>query len=350
MKNKIFITIIIVLLLIIVGCNTTLGTKEVDMGNTADLVLTISDYFPFKENLIYEYEGIGNEFAEQKIYFEFIEDNKAQLKIINPATNVVKVIEQGDDFIREIYYEGEFYHIENLLNTKGQQDNVLLKEPLVLGNSWTTADGYKRSITALDKEITTPMDSYKALEVTTDFGEARSQKHYYVADIGMVASIYEDDSGRVETLLKSMTNLPLKHNIELYYPSNSDIKTVYTTSTIDFYTNQSIEKLLEDLMKNPPSSDLMPVIPSSAVINSIKLDRTNWSVRVDFSIELLTDMNAGTSLETEILKSIVNTLGRFYDVENVYISVDGKPYESGHYGLVDDEFFRVDVDALEIYR
>ena len=24
--------------------------------------------------------------------------------------------------------------------------------------------------------------------------------------------------------------------------------------------------------------------------------------------------------------------------------------ESGHYGLVDDEFFRVDVDALEIYR
>ena len=33
----------------------------------------------------------------------------------------------------------------------------------------------------------------------------------------------------------------------------------------------------------------------------------------------------------EILKSVVNTLEKFYDVEKVYITVEDKPYESGHF-------------------
>ncbi|MDR7870628.1 MAG: GerMN domain-containing protein [Tissierellaceae bacterium] len=350
MKKKNILILILIFVVTIVGCKPTIGSKEVDTDNTSNPVLTISDYFPFKEDTVYDYEGIGNEFAEQKTYLEFIEGNRAQLKILNPATNVVKVLEYGDGELSEVYYEGEFYHIENLLNNKGEKNNILLKEPIEIGNSWTTPDGYNRSITGLDVEIKTPMDTFTSLEVTTDLGEGKVQKHYYARDIGLVASIYEEGSNKVETLLKSMINEPLEHNLQIYYPLNSDVKTVYTIESINFYTNQSIEKLLEDLMKNPSYNSLMPILSNSTVINSIKLDRNSWTLRVDFSREFLTDMNAGSSLETEILKSVVNTLGKFYDVENVYISIEGKPYESGHYALKENQFFTVDYEDIEIYK
>lgn len=350
MKKKNLLILILIFVLTIVGCKPTLGSEEVDKSDPINPILTISDYFPFIENKVFNYEGRGNEFAEQKLYFEFIEDNKAQVKIMNPATNLVRVLEYVDGQLSEIYNEGEFYHIENMLNFKGQQSDIVLMEPLELGNSWTSADGFTRTITGLDTDIETPMSSYKALEVTTELSNGRSQKQYYVRDIGMVASIYEDGDLIIETLLKSIEDGPLVLDIEAYYPLYSDIKTGYVRDKINFYTNQNIDRLLEDILKNPSNDELIPVIPDSALINSIKLDRSSWTLRVDFSEELLRDLNIGSSMETEVLRSMVNTLGRLYDVENVYISVEGRPYESGHYAINDDEFFTVDIEGIQEFK
>lgn len=349
-RNSLILILILVFLMVMMGCQSDINSEELDIDSTLSSELTISDYYPFLENTIFEYEGIGNEFAERKVFFEFIDGNKAQLKTMNPGTNVVRVLENEDGVLKEIYYEGEFYHIEDMLNVAGEQNDIILMEPLKLGNSWTTADGYNRSITGLDMEIKTPMDTFEAMEVTTELGEARRQKHYYAKDIGLVASVYEDGEYKVETLLKSMENKPLVLDIDLYYPLSTDIETVYMEDQISFHTNQSIERLLEDFLKNPPSDGLIPAIPASSVINSIKLDRLEWALRVDFSRELIRDMNAGSSFEREILKSLVNTLGRFYDVENVYISLEGKPYESGHYVLEAHEPFRVDIEGIEKYK
>lgn len=349
-KNSLILILILVFTVLIIGCQSAISPEDLDRDEPIDSDLTIPDYYPFLEDTIFEYEGIGNEFAERKAFFEYIDGNKGQLKISNPGTNVVRVIEYTDGILKEIYYEGEFYHIENMLNVSGEQNDVLLMEPLVVGTSWTTADGYNRTITDLDLEFKTPMDTFEVLEVTTELGEGRTQKHYYARDIGLVASIYEDGDQKVETLLKSMKNSPLEFNIEAYYPLSTDVGIGHVDEKISFNTNENIEKLLEDLLKNPPMDKLTPAIPASATIKSIKLDRAEWSLRVDFSQELLTDMNAGSSFETQILKSIVNTLGRFYDVENVYISVEGGPYESGHYSLEADEFFRVNLEEIEEFR
>ena len=83
------------------------------------------------------------------------------------------------------------------------------------------------------------------------------------------------------------------------------------------------------------------------MINSIKLDKNSWTLRVDFSEELISKSNFGSALETEVLKSIVNTLGKFYDVENVFITVEDKPYESGHYLLREGESFKVNMENIE---
>lgn len=350
MKKSNLLILILIFILTIVGCKPTMGFEDMDNHRPEDGSLSIEEYFPFTPNKIFEYEGVGNEFAEQKTYFEFIDKNKAQVKIINPATNVIRVIKHEDGILKEIYYEGEFYHIENMLGVTEERDNIILKEPFEVGNSWAIQDGLSRSITGVDVEIKTPMDTFKALEVTTDLGEGNTQKYYYAKGIGMVASIYEGSEGKVETLLKSVTDGPLEFNIEAYYPFSTDIETVYLKDKISFYTNEDVVGLLEELMKNPSKEMLVPIISKSTTINSIVLDRSIWAVKVDFSKELVTEMNAGSTLETEILKSITNTLGRFYDVERVFISIEGDPYESGHYAFIYDEYLTVDTEGIEEYK
>ena len=84
-----------------------------------------------------DYEGIGNEYAEQKTFIEFVEGNRAQMKIMNPGTVFVKVMEYKDGALTEVFAEGEFYHIENMLNANTNSSNTILKEPLQVGNTWS---------------------------------------------------------------------------------------------------------------------------------------------------------------------------------------------------------------------
>ena len=50
------------------------------------------------------------------------------------------------------------------------------------------------------------------------------------------------------------------------------------------------------------------------------------------------------------LKSIVNTIGSYYNVKKVYLSVEGKPYSSKLFTLEEDEFFNVDYTHTKEYQ
>jgi len=54
-------------------------------------------------------------------------------------------------------------------------------------------------------------------------------------------------------------------------------------------------------------------------------------------------MNAGSSYESLILQSITNTIGTYYGVDKVYITVEDKPYVSGHIEMKKGEFFTVNL-------
>ena len=314
------------------------------------LEYTIEDYFPFKENTIMDYEGIGNEFAEQTVFFEYIEGNRAQMKIFNPGTVLVKIFEYANGELREIYSEGEFYHIENILSKEGENSAVLLKEPLKPGTSWTIPGGYKRAITAVDVDLELPYGKVKALEVVTQLGEGRKVSDYYVREIGHVASIYKDGEFVVETLLKEIENSPYKMEGTFYYPLYEDIGSGYINREIEFNTNDNIKDVLEYNLKNPPSEKLISPLSENTKIKSLTLERGNGIVRIDFSKELVGEMNAGSGAEYEILRSITNTLGDFYGVDKVYISMEGMPYASGHFEMGEGEYFEVDKEGIEEFK
>lgn len=338
----------------LIGCKSVISKEQSntlgDEKMSANDILTIADYHPFKENIRKDYEGTGNEYAEQETFIEFIEDNKAQIKIMNPGTTFVKVLEYKNGALTEVFAEGEFYHIENMLNANTNRSNIILKEPLEIGNTWSNGDDTVMEITGLDKEIDTPSGAYNALEVTTKFKEGGIQKEYYVRDLGLVARIYVNDDFEVKTLLREIKNQKQSMEILGYYPTAQDIGTSYVRESIEFGTNDNIEDILEDIMKNPSSDKLLSPISKNTNINNIHLNRDSWTLEVDFSKELLGDMNAGSAMETEVLKSIVNTLGKFYDVEKVYITIEGNPYESGHFGIKPGEYFQVDNSEIEEFN
>lgn len=317
--------------------------KEVD----SQAIDTILNYYPLLKNRLMHYEGKGNEYAEMETMVEYIEDDLIQIKASNSGTNIVSVLEYKEGTLKEVFREGEFYHIENMLDASRNMDNIILKEPIEVGNSWEDAEGNKVEITSLDQDLDMPYGKYKALEVTTSYDNNAVKRDYYVKDIGYVGNIYIDGELQVETLLKDISDDGIEIPVKVYYPLIDEVGSKYINKIIEFKTNDDTKIILERLLKNPDSDKVMPTIPENSNINKINLNRDNWNLEVDLSEGFIEDMNAGSSYEIEIVNSIVNTLASFYDVERVYLTVGGEPYASGHLELLEDEYFEVYTEGIE---
>lgn len=335
--------VILSILLLLSGCEKMeLKERQVETEK-----LTIKDYYPIMENFKIQYIGVNSHFSQKITFVEFIEGNRVQLKNKFGDKSEIKVLELKNGELREIYNEENAHHVENMLDVDSVMNNILLKEPLKVGNSWTTSDGYKRSITGVDVEIDTPYGQLKAIEVTTQYGEGKKQTDYYTKNIGHVATIYFESGFQIKTLLERVDKEPIRTSIRFYYPQISDMNTVYLDKEIEIETNTDIIRILESNMKNPKHEELLPCISKNTSINSIELDREKKIAKVDFTSEIINDMNSDNSMEVEKLKSVVNTIGNYYNVEGVYISVDGKPYNSDYFTLNEDEYFSVDYTDVE---
>ena len=93
----------------------------------------------------------------------------------------------------------------------------------------------------------------------------------------------------------------------------------------------------------------MALMSSNTVINSVGLNTSDGKVYVDFSQQFVTEMNAGTTKETGVLRSVTDTLGYYYGVDKVIITIDGQPYSSGHILMDKGEAFKINYNgALKV--
>jgi len=201
------------------------NNKSTPPENEAEL-LTIKDYYAYKENTKYVFEGQGNEYASYTVFIDYKLGNHIQLRSNNGGTEIVKVLEYKDGELRVLLSRGECYYRENLTQVPSSNVEILLKEPLVQGTSWTLVDGRKRFITNLGVDVTTPLGTYKALEITTE-GKESETKDYYVSNIGLVKSVFTSNGLEVSsTLSKLETNVPFVQTVRIFYP-NSNVDKLY---------------------------------------------------------------------------------------------------------------------------
>lgn len=339
-------------LLMLTSCSTPPKENTLKKDQTSSISsYKIKDFFPFNENIRMKYAGKGNEFAEKDVYVDYIEDSKIQLRVVNPGTTVAQVIENKDGELRLLLSREEFYYRENILNASSSKPyEVLLKEPIAKGTTWTLSDGRKRTISSTDADISTPSGSYKGLEVLTE-GDNYKNYDYYVKDVGLVKSVYKSNDFEVESSLEKIDkNALVEQTIKFYYPDFLNNKIVFVRDKVSFKTNDDPIKIIEDHLKNPPGKDISKLMSPKTKINKLYLNNEQYKVYVDFTNEFVTEMNAGTSLEGMILDSLANTLGDYYNVDKIYISINGKPYSSGHIELKPDDSLYVNYKNVVEYK
>lgn len=309
---------------------------------------SIKDYYPFNENVIYSYEGKGNEYAEFTTWVDYIKDDRIQIRTNNGGTEVCKVIENKGGELKVLLSREECYYREDLTGRDEGHGEILLKEPLVKGTSWTLSDGRKRYISNTEVAITTPSGKYKALEVTTE-DEEGTVKDYYAPKVGLIKTVFKSEGMEVSsTLSKMQKDSPFIQTVKFHYPNIDDGKLYYTNKKLSFKTNDITKLAFEKAFKESPSKDLGKLIGPNVKIMSMYLNKDN-AVYIDFTKELITEMNAGSGYEEMILQSITNTVGEYYGVNRVFITVENKPYSSGHIAMDKFEAFTVDTEgAVEL--
>ena len=89
------------------------------------------------------------------------------------------------------------------------------------------------------------------------------------------------------------------------------------------------------------------ILSENTKINKLCFNEEENSVHLDLSKEFTTEMNAGAEIEGLILQSVANTLGTYYGVQNIFLTIDGEPYESGHILLNEGEPLTTDYSNIK---
>lgn len=325
--------------------DVTSGAKSEEDTNGLKLL----EYYPIQADAEYVYEGKGNEYAAFNIFTDFIDaaNNKIQTRTNNGGTETIRVIEIKDGKVSVIYKINECYYRDNFMKktaTKNETE-ILLMEPLIKGTEWTTPEGDKRYISAIDVEVDTPSGKYKAIEVTTAYNDSTT-KDYYAPKVGLVKTVFGSGDMEVSSSLSKInTSKSYTQTIDIFYAS-SDEKIYTEPLTLSFKTNDITRIVLQEALRQEAvKENYLPLISTKTKINSLYLG-DDQIVYVDFSVDLVNDMNVGSGYETLVLQSITNTLGNYYGVSKVYITIDSKPYESGHILMKKGETFKVNMDAV----
>jgi spore germination protein GerM len=356
MKKLLLITSLIFSLVFLSSCKDKNDVKPIEVNKTpiatqtptATNSPTIKDYFSFSENSKYVYEGKGNEYATYNVLVDYLTANSVQLRVNNGGTEIVKVLENKDGKMTMLQSRSECYYRENITLSPAYKEEVLLKEPLIKGTSWTLSDNRKRYISNVDVEISTPLGKYKTLEVTTENKEDKTLD-YYAPNVGLVKTIFVAKSGEISSSLSKIDkNIQLNQTAKFYYPNAKDDKLYFVNKKLSFNTNDITKITFEKAFKDVPKGEFGKVLGTNAKIKSLYLNKDN-TVYVDFTKEFVSEMNAGSGYESIILQCITNTLGSYYDVNKVYITVEGSPYASGHIAMKKGETFTVNYkDTVEI--
>ncbi len=357
-KNICAILAIVVTFTLMTACtkgitpnNATPGSPENSQPKDSDPkgavdTAKIETYYPFEKSVKYMYAGEGNEYATYSVYVDYLTESRQQIRVNNGGTEMVKVLENKNGELRLIYARGEAYYRENFTSKVNDKPEILLKEPFTKGSSWKSLDGSTRTITSVKASVTTALGAYECIEVTTESKDS-TVRDYYAANIGLVKTIFTSNGMEVSSSLSKLEkNAPLVQKVKFYYPNVNDSINYTINKELSFDTNDVTKVIFQENFKEAPNQNVGTLIGPNTKIKSLYLNEDNM-VYLDFSKEFTDEMNVGAGYEAQILQCITNTVGDYYMVEKVYITVEGEPYSSGHILMKKGEAFIVDYKSVK---
>ncbi len=132
--------------------------------------------------------------------------------------------------------------------------------------------------------------------------------------------------------------------LPIYYlkSSEDEIYLIRELHRVSHERDLKVAAVEELINGEPKTEDAYRVLPANTKVLGVKVD--NGLATVDFSPEVL-EANVGAAGEALGIKSIVNTLTEFPDVDRVSFTVEGEIDQRaedwwGHIGLIDQPFLR----------
>jgi Sporulation and spore germination. len=309
----------------------------------------LSAWLPRLDNVVYSYEGIGNEFAEYNWTPQFNQDDYYQVANQNPGTTLVEIFEYREDEIVRTFQRGETYFRDNFTEIGSfpdeRQEEVLLKAPIEVGNSWSNEDS-DYEITAIDHEIEVPYGTFNAIEVTITTDDAVT-KRYYAEDIGLVSEVFESEGMTVESNLESVeTDTPEILPFTVFVPDDQAMGMDQVEAELLLNTNDPARVAITELLSGQADGfENINILPEGTTINYLFLNNDNI-VEVDVSSEFEENMNAGSTGELFAVYTLVNTLSQYYGAQEVLLTVDGEPYAGAHMALQEGETLAFNEDMV----
>ncbi|WP_097032763.1 GerMN domain-containing protein [Clostridium tertium] len=186
--------------------------------------------------------------------------------------------------------------------------------------------------------------------------EANNNKNNTASNISNNESTITDeedknkDSNQSDKYNTNNSNEITTDDANIYYYDVVTDKIVYINKTIEIKDKAVATALVNELKKNP-SEEIASALNSDISLNSAKVDSENDTIKLDFSSNFVEAQNLGSGPESSTLTAICNTFGDYFNVSKVIITLDGKPYTSGHISMKDGDTFKVDLNnTLELTK
>lgn len=120
--------------------------------------------------------------------------------------------------------------------------------------------------------------------------------------------------------------------VTLYFSDDQAMYVVPEKRNISVEQNASKDKivkaLIEEMIKGPENTDLYPTIPEEARVNSVVV--VGERATIDFSEEMYTKHSKGAAGERMTLTSIANTITEIAGINEVVLTLNGKPLNIEH--------------------
>ncbi|HQQ90004.1 MAG TPA: GerMN domain-containing protein, partial [Oscillospiraceae bacterium] len=117
---------------------------------------------------------------------------------------------------------------------------------------------------------------------------------------------------------------------------------VYEDREVEFHTNDETGIVLAAAYKEAPAGTTA-VLLGNTIINSVSLG-DDGKATVDLSQAFLTEIEAAPGNEEIILQSIADTFGYYFGTDQVILTVERQPYDSGTTTLDEGETLKTDFE------
>ena len=150
------------------------------------------------------------------------------------------------------------------------------------------------------------------------------------------ASVQSESAAKASSASSSSSNAEKKSQkltIKVYYPDEQGMKLIANKRTVTLDQQEKYTAAMESLLEGTTEKGQTNIIPKQAKLRSVKVE--NGTATVDFTGDLSKNFVGGSTGETMLVGSVVDTLTEFPEVKKVQILIDGKKVESlsGHMDL-----------------